>query len=232
MKRVPQRRPTGAAGWRDAEFLVAAHELEQLPPDRGREVVFAGRSNAGKSSALNKIVGKHGLARTSKTPGRTQQLVVFGIDPVRRLVDLPGYGYAEVPLKLREHWGQVLADYFASRESLAGAVVVMDVRHPLREHDRALLALAAAHGRPCHVLLTKADKLGSSALATTLRNVRRELAAIGPGLTAQSFSAVSGDGLEQARAVVSRWLEPPRQRDGGGGKGDAQAPGDGEGRQA
>ena len=215
MKRVPQRRATAAAGWRDAEFLVAAHELEQLPPDRGREVVFAGRSNAGKSSALNKIVGKHGLARTSKTPGRTQQLVVFGLGPGRRLVDLPGYGYAEVPLKLREHWGQVLAEYFAIRESLAGAVVVMDVRHPLREHDRALLALAAAHGRPCHVLLTKADKLGSSALATTLRGVRRELAAIGPGLSAQPFSAVTGDGLDQARTVVARWLEPMSRRQAG-----------------
>lgn len=207
MKRVPLRRAAGAAGWRDAAFLVAAHELHQLPPDQGREVVFAGRSNAGKSSALNKIVGKHGLARTSKTPGRTQQLVVFGIDPARRLVDLPGYGYAEVPLALRAHWGEVLSEYFATRLSLAGAVVIMDVRHPLRDHDRALLELAAANGRPCHVLLTKADKLGSGALATTLRAVRKELAAIGPGLTVQSFSAVTGDGLDQARRVVARWLD-------------------------
>lgn len=207
MKRGPPRRAAGAAGWRDAAFLVAAHELHQLPPDQGREVVFAGRSNAGKSSALNKIVGKHGLARTSKTPGRTQQLVVFAIDPARRLVDLPGYGYAEVPLALRAHWGEVLSAYFATRGSLAGAVVIMDVRHPLREHDRALLELAAMNGRPCHVLLTKADKLGSGALATTLRAVRKELAAIGPGLTVQTFSAVTGDGLDQARRVVARWLD-------------------------
>jgi GTP-binding protein len=218
LKQVPQRRTSGAAGWRDAAFLVAAHELHQLPPDQGREVVFAGRSNAGKSSALNKIVGKHGLARTSKTPGRTQQLVVFSIDATRRLVDLPGYGYAQVPIALREHWGEVLSEYFATRQSLAGAVVIMDVRHPLREYDRALLELAAANGRPCHVLLTKADKLGSGALATTLRAVKRDLAQIGPELTVQAFSAVTGDGLDPARRVIARWL------DGVGPPTDATAP--------
>src|SRR5688572_3829614 len=191
--------PLGAA-----QFATAAHQLRQLPDDAGAEVAFAGRSNAGKSSAINALTGNAKLARTSKTPGRTQQLVVFTLDPERRLIDLPGYGYAQVPEDLRAHWRTVLDAYFRERASLRGLVLAMDSRHPLTAFDRMMISFCAARVLPCHVLLTKADKLSRSQGATTLRQVR---AALPEGSSAQLFSAHAKTGIDEARAVVLRWLD-------------------------
>ena len=187
-----------------AAFIAAAHTPKQLPADGGREVAFAGRSNAGKSSALNAICNQNALARTSKTPGRTQQLVFFEVEPMKYLVDLPGYGYAKVPLDLRAHWEAFIETYFRQREALAGLVVVMDIRHPLREYDQQMLAFAAARGVPAHCLLTKADKLGRGQQMQTLAQVKRELP---EGATIQVFSAESKIGVDEARKVVCGWLE-------------------------
>ncbi len=186
-----------------ASFLTAAHTPRQLPPDGGREVCFAGRSNAGKSSALNALCNQNALARTSKTPGRTQQLVYFQVEEGKYLVDLPGYGYAKVPLDLRAHWESFIETYFRKREALAGLVVVMDIRHPLRDYDRQMLAFAAARGLPAHCLLTKADKLGRGQQMQTLAAVRKELSA---AVSVQVFSAESKLGVDEGRGVVSGWL--------------------------
>lgn len=188
---------------RGAHFLRAVHELQQLPNDAAREVAIAGRSNAGKSSAINAIVDQNALARTSKTPGRTQQLVYFQVMPQRYLVDLPGYGYAKVPPALREHWEGLIDAYFRSREPLLGLVVVMDIRHPLRDFDRQMLDYGSARGLGCHVLLTKADKLPRGQQAKTLLEVQR---ALGGFATAQLFSAESKQGVEEARGVLAHWL--------------------------
>jgi len=196
-----------------ARFALAAHNVRQLPPDRGREVAFAGRSNAGKSSALNTLAHQSSLARTSKTPGRTQQLVYFDVAPERHLVDLPGYGYAKVPEDLRAHWQAFINDYFRTREALAGLVVVMDARHPLRDYDRQMLAFAAERGLPAHCLLTKADKLGRGEQAKTLAAVRKDLAAsFGDSVGVQLFSSETKLGVDAARAVVAGWLDLGRTR--------------------
>jgi len=188
-----------------AEFATAAHRLDQLPGDEGVEIAFAGRSNAGKSSAINALCGRRGLARTSRTPGRTQQIVIFGLDAGRRLADLPGYGYAKVPAKLKRHWEHTLDRYLRERRSLTGLVLIMDARHPLKDFDRQMLAWTDAAGLPCHVLLTKADKLKQAERAQALKTVRAAVAPLA-GASAQLFSAVKGDGVDEARAVLGRWL--------------------------
>ncbi|WP_425482241.1 ribosome biogenesis GTP-binding protein YihA/YsxC [Cognatiluteimonas profundi] len=193
-----------------AQYLLAAHTFRQLPPDGGHEVAFAGRSNAGKSSALNAICQQNALARVSKTPGRTQQLVFFDIPPTtdRFLVDLPGYGYAKVPQDLQAHWQAFLDGYFGSRQALRGLVVVMDIRHPLREYDRQMLGYAVGRGLPAHALLTKADKLSRGAQGNALLAVRKELSsAFGDTVSVQTFSGESKLGVDQARAVIGGWLE-------------------------
>jgi GTP-binding protein len=190
-----------------AEFTVAAHALRQLPPDLGVEVACAGRSNAGKSSALNAISARRDLARVSKTPGRTQQLVVFELDPERRLVDLPGYGYAAVPGALRMHWGETLTRYFETREALRGLLLSVDIRRGLGEHDRSMLSFSASRALPAHVLLTKADKLGRGAAGVALKELRKELENEFPQATAQLFSATAKTGVEEARTVLAQWLE-------------------------
>lgn len=193
--------------FRTASYLISAHRLDQLPADAGAEIAFAGRSNAGKSSALNKICDQQGLARTSKTPGRTQQLVVFVLDDeAHRLIDLPGYGYAKVPDKLRDHWRATIDAYLRSRESLKGIVLVMDARHPLREFDRMMLDFARATGRESLCLLTKADKLSRGEAARTLQAVRKELATLAPGAHAQLFSSLAGSGVDEARSLLAQWL--------------------------
>ncbi|MFS8138666.1 MAG: ribosome biogenesis GTP-binding protein YihA/YsxC [Thermomonas sp.] len=193
-----------------ADYLLAAHTNRQLPPDGGREVAFAGRSNAGKSSALNALCQRNALARVSKTPGRTQQLVYFGLPPheSKYLVDLPGYGYAKVPKDLQAHWQAFLDSYFGSRQALAGLVVVMDIRHPLREYDLQMLGYAMRRGMPAHALLTKADKLGRGQQAQTLQAVRKELAGpFGDSVSVQTFSGETKQGVDELRSVVARWLE-------------------------
>jgi len=186
-----------------AAYKLAAHLPRQLPAEGGREVAFAGRSNAGKSSALNAMCNQQRLAKTSKTPGRTQQLVYFEVVPGRYLVDLPGYGYAKVPMDLRAHWLEFINKYFQTRESLVGLVVVMDVRHPLREFDLGMLDYAKARELPTHCLLTKADKLSRGAAAAALQAVKKEL---GASASVQLFSSETRQGIDEARAIVTRWL--------------------------
>ena len=192
-----------------AQYLLSAHTTRQLPADGGTEVAFAGRSNAGKSSALNALTHRNGLARVSKTPGRTQQLVFFQVQPERYLVDLPGYGYAKVPQELQAHWQAFIDQYFRTREALRGLVVVMDIRHPLKDYDRQMIGYAVARGLPAHALLTKADKLGRGQQAQALAAVRRELAAAwgADTVSVQTFSSESKQGVDEARAIVTGWLE-------------------------
>lgn len=190
--------------FRAASFVLGAHELKQLPPDGGIEVAFAGRSNAGKSSAINALTGQKSLARTSKTPGRTQQIVIFALDGERRIADLPGYGYAKVPLKLKAHWRRVMTRYFERRRSLRAVVLVMDIRHPLREFDEQMLAWCEAARVPCHVLLSKADKIRRGPAQAALHRVRRALPG---GCSAQVFSATHGTGLDELVDKLRDWYE-------------------------
>jgi len=192
--------------FRAARYLTSAHRLDQLPADTGAEIAFAGRSNAGKSSALNAICDQQGLARTSKTPGRTQQIVVFPLDDSHRLIDLPGYGYAKVPDKLRTHWREVIDAYLRTRDALRGIVLVMDARHPLREFDRTMIEFAHATGRRTLCLLTKSDKLSRGESLHTLSAVRKDLGSLAPDAQAQLFSSLKGNGVDEARAVLARWL--------------------------
>lgn len=190
-----------------ARFLTSAAQLEQLPPPDRPELAFAGRSNAGKSSALNALCGRRQLARVSRTPGRTQLLNFFELEgeapPQGRIVDLPGYGFARVPKDLREGWGGLIEGYLARRRCLRGVALVMDARHPLTDFDRAMLDWSAAQGLPCHVLLTKADKLAAGAARRTLREVQQALRG---AASAQLFSAHDGTGVEDARARLAAWL--------------------------
>ncbi len=189
--------------FRSARYALSAHELRQLPVDSGIEIAIAGRSNAGKSSAINTLTGQKSLARTSKTPGRTRQIVIFELDGERRIADLPGYGYARVPKALKHHWQRLMQKYFEGRKSLRGVVLVMDIRHPLKPFDLQMLQWCDVAGIPCHVLLTKADKLKRGPRQSTLLAVRRQLPA---GASVQVFSASTGDGLEELVTMLSRWF--------------------------
>jgi GTP-binding protein len=190
-----------------SRFLISAAKVEQCPPDEGWEIAFAGRSNAGKSSALNTLTHAS-LARTSKTPGRTQLLNFFRLDEQRRLVDLPGYGYAKVPVPLKQHWQRHLEAYLGSRNSLVGVVLLMDIRHPLTDFDRLMLDWALASGMPMHVLLTKADKLAFGAAKNALLAVQRDLRqGWGDSISIQLFSAPKRLGVDEAYSVFSRWLQ-------------------------
>jgi GTP-binding protein len=194
----------------EVKFVTSANQVGQLPADTGAEVSVSGRSNAGKSSAINVITGRKGLARTSKAPGATRLINFFELEPGRRLVDLPGYGFAKVPGAMREHWGELISAYFKRRESLRGAIVVMDVRHPLTANDRDMLAVALSRNVPVHVLLTKADKLGRGAARQALAGFLRDA---GKGVTAQLFSALNGEGLEEARRMLERMLDGRVQKE-------------------
>jgi GTP-binding protein len=189
-----------------ARFLASAPKASLAPADSGAEVAFAGRSNAGKSSALNVITGQRALARTSKTPGRTQQINFFALDNDTRLVDLPGYGYAKVSRTVQDHWQRHLAAYLETRVSLRGLVLLMDCRHPLTEYDQQMLAWCAETGLPVHVLLTKSDKLKRGPASASLLAVRRQLAAFHPQATVQLFSALKRNGIEEVRQVIAAWL--------------------------
>ena len=208
---TPSCDPSGMANpLARAQYMLAAHTPQQLPPDGGFEVAFAGRSNAGKSSALNAICQQNALARVSKTPGRTQQLVFFDIPPTtdRFLVDLPGYGYAKVPKDLQAHWQAFLDRYFRTREALKGLVVVMDIRHPLKDYDRQMLSYAVSRGLPAHAILTKADKLGRGAQGNAMLAVRKDMQAeYRDAVSVQLFSGESKQGVDEARAVIGGWLQ-------------------------
>ena len=190
--------------FRIATYVLNAHELKQLPKDQGIEVAIAGRSNAGKSSAINTLTDQKSLARTSKTPGRTQQIVIFELDENRRIADLPGYGFAKVPLKLKEHWRGVLARYFETRKCLRGVVLVMDIRHPMREFDQQMLSWCDSAGVPCHILLTKSDKLKRGPAQSTLLRVKRDLPQIA---SVQVFSSSNKTGLDELVDKLSAWYE-------------------------
>jgi GTP-binding protein len=189
----------------DAQFLTSANAPGQFLPDSGREVAVVGRSNSGKSSAINAIVNRRQFARVSKTPGRTQLVNFFSLAPERRLVDLPGYGFAKVSDRIRHHWGALLQSYFEGRNSISGLLLIVDVRRQLRDSDLQMLALAESVSVPTHVLLTKSDKLKRGQASTALLQVRKQL---GSRATVQLFSALKKTGCEEARAVLNRLLEP------------------------
>jgi GTP-binding protein len=188
----------------NVKFLTSAAEAHQLAPDSGREVAFAGRSNSGKSTAINAITQRSGLARVSRTPGRTQLINFFELAPERRLVDLPGYGYAKVPDAVRTRWLALLEYYFNTRESLVGLVLVVDSRRGLGAEDAAMLEWVLARDRSAHVLLTKSDKLNRRDATQVLKETREACA--DTAVSAQLFSAHARSGLEEARAVMDRWL--------------------------
>ena len=187
-----------------AAYVASAHDLDQLPPDVGAEVAFVGRSNAGKSSAINTLAHHKRLAYVSKTPGRTQLINFFSLGDNRTLVDLPGYGYAEVPARVKAHWQNVMAAYVSTRGALKGLVLIMDARHPLKALDTKLLDWYLPTGKPVHCLLTKADKLSRSEQTLTLRQVDKQLAVAGHNATTQLFSSLKKEGLTEAEAAISR----------------------------
>lgn len=189
-----------------ATFLLSAPELANLPADQGAEVAFIGRSNAGKSSAINAITQIKGLARSSKTPGRTQTINLFRLDDQRRLVDLPGYGYAKAPLQVKQRWQKAVEDYLQCRECLRGLILVMDIRQPLKESDQHIIQWVVRCQVPLHVLLTKADKLSHGAASTALRQVETDLLRYPGALTVQLFSSLERTGLTQTWDVLDRWL--------------------------
>lgn len=189
-----------------SQFLTSVREFRQLPPDEGCEVAFAGRSNAGKSSALNTLTQQRALARTSKTPGRTQMINFFQVEPGRRLVDLPGYGYAKVPAEIRRHWDRLLQRYLSERKTLRGLFIIMDIRHPLTPLDEQLLDWCEHGNLSSHILLTKSDKLPFGARSKTLRDVQRVLKNHYPQASVQLFSALRRTGVEDAHAQLDRWL--------------------------
>ncbi|MEW5837570.1 MAG: ribosome biogenesis GTP-binding protein YihA/YsxC [Pseudomonadota bacterium] len=187
-----------------AAFLKSAPEARQLPQDVGVEIAFAGRSNAGKSSALNTLCAQKSLARASKRPGRTQLLNVFVLDESKRLVDLPGYGYAEVPLEMRKNWGAMMDEYFSQRQSLKLTVLMMDIRHPMRPFDTMLIEACGKRQLPVHILLTKADKLSRGAASSVLQKMRNTLPT---GVSAQLFSSLNKMGLDEARLFLRDVME-------------------------
>jgi GTP-binding protein len=189
--------------FRGAEYLDSVHNLSQLPPDTGIEVAIAGRSNAGKSSLINRLCDQGSLARTSKTPGRTRQLVFFRLDPVRHLVDLPGYGYAKVAGDLKRHWKGLIQSYLDRRKALFGLVVVMDIRHPLKDSDVELIEWAGSRGLALHLVLTKADKLGRGKQNEALMQVRKR---VDERVGVQIFSAPASLGLDLLQSTLGDWF--------------------------
>lgn len=191
---------------RQAKFTISAPDIRHLPSDGGIEVAFAGRSNAGKSSALNTLTHQKSLARTSKTPGRTQLINVFEVAPDHRLVDLPGYGFAKVPLEMKKKWQKALGEYLQKRDSLKGLVVLMDIRHPLKDLDLDLIHWAADSGLPVLALLTKADKFKQGKRAAEVLNVKKALADLDADIKVMAFSSLKKTGLEQANQVICNWF--------------------------
>jgi GTP-binding protein len=192
--------------YRRAHYTISATKLSELPEDNGIEVAFAGRSNAGKSSAINTITGIKALARISKTPGRTQMINFFNLDEQRALVDLPGYGYAKVPEKMKLRWQQTLSQYLETRNSLRGLMVMMDIRHPLKEFDIQMLKWAEHAELPTHILLTKSDKLKHGAAMASLHKVSSELKKLNLMATVQLFSSLKHTGKDEAISKLDSWF--------------------------
>lgn len=189
-----------------ATFTISAPDIRKLPEDSGIEVAFAGRSNAGKSSALNTLTNQKSLARTSKTPGRTQLINVFEIGDNKRLIDLPGYGFAKVPLEMKKKWQKALGEYLEKRESLKGLVVLMDIRHPLKDLDMDLIQWAADSELPVLALLTKCDKLSQGKRSAEVLKVKKALAPLNADIKVQAFSSLKRTGSEQADTIICDWF--------------------------
>jgi len=189
-----------------ALFYTSVNQLKDLPLLEGAEIAFAGRSNAGKSSAINTLTRRNKLAFVSKTPGRTQQINYFRLKSDLFLVDLPGYGYAKVPLKIRNHWESFLSEYLQTRETLIGLVLIMDIRHPLKDLDLQMLDWFSATQKPVHILLTKADKLSRHKADCTLQTVKSYLANYYPSVTIQLFSSANAVGIEETNKILTNWI--------------------------
>ena len=194
--------------YHQAKFINSSPDIKDTPEDQGREVAFAGRSNAGKSSAINTLTRQHGLARISKTPGRTQMLNFFEINATERFVDLPGYGYAKVPVAVKKKWHELMEKYLTQRKSLCGIILVMDVRHPLTEFDWQMIEWCQHTGLPLHILLTKADKLNYGAAKNTLLQVQKELSDISFPLTIQLFSSLKKTGIDEVHKALDALFNP------------------------
>ena len=190
-----------------ATYVASAHDLEQLPPDTGHEVAFVGRSNSGKSSAINTLANHKRLAFVSKTPGRTQLINFFALGDDRTLVDLPGYGYAKVPPAIKAHWTELLAAYVSTREALKGLVVIMDARHPMKTLDVEMLNWYRPTNKPVHVLLTKSDKLSNGEQVETLRAVKQLLITGQYNATVQLFSSLKKSGVREAEMAIGKLFE-------------------------
>lgn len=195
--------------YRQAHFLKSAEKLSQCPDDVGYEVAFAGRSNAGKSSAINTLTDNKKLARTSKTPGRTQLINFFQIDEDRRLVDLPGYGYAKVSESMKLNWQKHLSEYLQKRKCLRGIVLLMDSRHPLQEFDLSVIAWASEGNLPVHLVLTKSDKLKPNAARNQLRQVKAKVKDMGLNATVQMLSSLKKSGVDELITQLNIWYELP-----------------------
>jgi GTP-binding protein len=190
-----------------SSYLTSAANLGQCPADAGLEVAFAGRSNAGKSSSINALTRNSKLARTSKTPGRTQLLNFFALDTEHRIVDLPGYGYAKVPEAVKQQWQKLIDQYLRQRNCLVGLVLVMDIRHPMSDFDRMMLDWAGACNMPVHILLSKADKLKKMAQGKQLAEVKRSLRQYANPVTVQAYSSLKREGIDALALVLRGWLQ-------------------------
>nr|WP_285817566.1 ribosome biogenesis GTP-binding protein YihA/YsxC [Echinimonas agarilytica] len=199
--------------FQNAYFTTSAPDIRHMPEDEGIEIAFAGRSNAGKSSALNALTRQKRLAKTSSTPGRTQLINVFNVTDDVRLIDLPGYGYAKVPIAVRNKWQKALGEYLQARACLKGLVVLMDIRHPLKDLDQQMLGWAAESGLQILVALTKADKLSQSERSKTLRKVREACLYFGENVEVIAFSSTRGFGLPEMESVITRWCTEPNPID-------------------
>lgn len=197
---------TTSLNYRATSFMISAARLDQCPPATAREVAFAGRSNAGKSSALNALTGSNKLARTSKTPGRTQLINFFEVDEEHRLVDLPGYGYAKVPEKMKLEWQKHLGAYLEQRECLVGVVLLVDIRHPLKEFDQTMIEWSVSSGLPLHILLTKSDKLKFGAAKAAMQKLRHQLKGHEDLISVQLFSSLNKSGVDELAAHLDTWF--------------------------
>jgi GTP-binding protein len=194
--------------YQNTHFITSAPDIRHLPADEGIEIAFAGRSNAGKSSSLNRLTNQKSLAKTSKTPGRTQLINLFKVTEGCHIVDLPGYGFAQVPLEMKKKWQQSLGEYLQKRQCLKGLVVLMDIRHPMKDLDQQLIVWAVECGIPVQVLLTKADKLKSGARKAQILKIRSDAKEFGGDISVDGFSSLSGIGVDILRAKLDAWFAP------------------------
>ena len=207
---------TPLLNFRKVHFVTSAPDIRHLPNDGGIEIAFAGRSNAGKSSALNALTQQKQLARTSKTPGRTQLINLFELEPGKRLVDLPGYGYAQVPLDMKLKWQASLSEYLQRRESLRALVLLMDIRHPLKDLDLQMLEWASNSDLKILVLLTKADKLNPGPRKNVVQQVRKATTVFGDNVFVEAFSSLKGIGVEEVTRILSEWYQSDDLQDEAG----------------